>query len=66
MLPVTSLNSVRIGTGQVGPIFKKVLSQWSENVGVNIEQQIKSWMVDTKLDQTTPYQFRAKDNNLKK
>jgi len=66
MLPVTSLNGVSIGTGQVGPIFKKVLSQWSENVGVNIEQQIKSWSVDTKLDQTTPYQFRAADNNLKK
>ena len=63
MLPVTSLNGVQIGTGQVGPIFKKLLSRWSENVGVDIAQQIKDWnRVDqrTTSNKPTPYQFKPK------
>ena len=43
MLPVTSLNGVAIGSGKVGPLFAKLLAQWSSNVGIDIQNQIKSW-----------------------
>ena len=60
MLPVTSLNGVSIGTGKVGPIFKEVLNQWSGNVGVDIEKQIKGWATNEKSTSPTPYQFKGK------
>ena len=43
MLPVTSLDGLPIGDGKVGPVFKRLLAQWSTNVGVDIEAQIKGW-----------------------
>ena len=57
MLPVTSINSIPIGNGKRGPIFSKLLSKWSQNVGVDIEGQIKKWNT-LKNDGPTPYQFR--------
>jgi branched-chain amino acid aminotransferase len=59
ILPVTSLNGTKIGNGKVGPVTKAYLKQWSNAVGVNIEQQIKNWDVEN-VDQvsgTTPYHF---------
>lgn len=62
MLPVTSLNALPIGNGQVGPMFKRMLDTWSEKVGVQISDQIRNW--DTQNDQSsdapTPYQFKDK------
>ena len=43
MLPVTSLNNIKIGKGKRGKIFNILLSTWSKNVGVDIEKQIKRW-----------------------
>jgi branched-chain amino acid aminotransferase len=43
MLPVTALNSIHIGDGKMGPITRNLLDAWSENVGVDIEGQIKKW-----------------------
>ena len=43
VLPVTSLNRSKIGSGKPGKIFKKILKRWSENVEVDIAQQIKNW-----------------------
>lgn len=43
MLPVTGLNHVPIGTGRVGSVYRRLLQQWSENVGVDIEGQIRAW-----------------------
>jgi branched-chain amino acid aminotransferase len=60
MLPVTSLNGVKIGDGKVGLIFKKVLNKWSSNVKVDIEQQIKSWKSDRETSSPTPYKFKNK------
>lgn len=61
LLPVTSLNGTKIGNGQVGKIFNKLLSKWSENNGVDISKQIKFWNNLEKNDKTnltvTPYQF---------
>jgi len=43
MLPVTSLNGIPIGDGKVGLTFQTILNKWSENVGVDIKQQIQQW-----------------------
>jgi len=63
MLPVTSLNSISIGQGEVGPIFSKLINQWSQKIDVDIIKQIKDWN-DADLDQATeaptPYRFKKK------
>ncbi|MDZ4242877.1 MAG: aminotransferase class IV, partial [Candidatus Omnitrophota bacterium] len=41
IVPVTSVNSVAIGTGKPGPVVKKLLDQWSQKVGVDIVGQVK-------------------------
>lgn len=60
LLPVSSLNNVKIGNGGMGPITQKLLNLWSDNVGVDIVQQIKKW--DTERDEQkkqgpSPYSF---------
>ena len=60
MLPVTSLNGVAIGSGKIGPLFAKLLAQWSSNVGIDIQNQIKSWASEDMSNGPTPYQFRSK------
>lgn len=60
MLPVTSINSIKIGNGKRGTITNKLLSQWSKNVGVDIETQIKNYDLEAKNGQQkgpTPYRF---------
>ena len=62
LLPVKSLNSVIIGDGKFGKISKKLIEKWSENVGVNIIDQLKSY--NKKEDNfknsisPTPYKFK--------
>ena len=61
LLPVTGLNSKPIGDGKVGPMVKKLLAQWSENVGLNIEEQIKAYTRECgslRANAPTPYQFK--------
>ena len=60
MLPVTSLNGLKIGDGARGKIFNKLLSKWSENIGLNIEAQIKNWDKKNQKDVSgvTPYKFK--------
>lgn len=61
MLPVTSLNGAAIGDGKVGPVFTKLLSIWSKNMGVDIKDQIHEWNYVDGLqaeDTPTPYQFK--------
>ena len=59
MLPVTSLNGLKIGDGARGKIFNKLLSKWNKNVGLDIELQIKNWDKKNKKDISgvTPYKF---------
>lgn len=61
MLPVTSLNNVKIGNGKVGKVYKKILSCWGKNLKVNIEKQIKNWDKNriNKLKKISPYKFNA-------
>ena len=43
MLPVVSLDGQPIGDGQIGPVYKETLAQWSAMVGINIQEQICQW-----------------------
>ncbi len=61
MLPVTSLNGLQIGDGKVGNIFTQLLNKWSENVDINIINQIQKWDENSPsitTDTPTPYQFK--------
>jgi branched-chain amino acid aminotransferase len=62
LLPVTALNSLKIGNGKMGPITRKLLEKWGNNVGVDIEMQIKKWAGDSILPTgiPTPYSFKGK------
>jgi branched-chain amino acid aminotransferase len=59
MLPVMRYNSQLVGDGKYGNITRKLLGRWSDNVGVNIEEQIKfySTLVDEGKDKS-PYQLK--------
>ena len=62
ILPVSSLNGVSIGSAAMGPITRKLIDTWSQNVDVDIEAQIKEW--DAFRDATverrvTPYSFAS-------
>ena len=61
MLPVTSLNSIKIGNGKIGPIFQKLINKWSENENIDIIKQIKKWDSHTNQSQeniVSPYSFK--------
>ena len=61
ILPTTHLNGVQIGEGRMGGITKLLLERWSQNVGVNIMQQIRDFAAELReVDSSapTPYQFR--------
>ncbi len=63
ILPVTSLNSVRIGDGKMGKTTQLLLNTWSENVKVDIIEQIKAWDLNRSSQATggpSPYAFRRK------
>ena len=40
LMPVTKINGIAVGEGKPGPVFRCLLDAWSEEVGVNIGQQI--------------------------
>jgi len=61
MLPVTGLNSILIGEGKVGPIFTRLINQWSQNIEVDIIKQIKDWNTADSgqtIKAPTPYNFK--------
>lgn len=61
ILPTVSLNGITIGNGKMGDVTRKLIDQWSYNVGVDIEQQIKDYGVEIKnlnSNTPTPYQFK--------
>lgn len=62
ILPVSSLNSKPVGSSSMGPITRQLLDQWGSNVGLDIEQQIKSFNRETATNESggsSPYQFRV-------
>jgi len=56
MLPVTSLNGVKIGDGKPGPIFTEALREWGKMVGVDIKAQIQAWDKGS-VEGPSPYKF---------
>lgn len=59
MLPVVSLDGMKIGTGKVGLVYSRLLSRWSECVGVDIRQQIQIWDREntSQVSGSSPYRF---------
>jgi branched-chain amino acid aminotransferase len=41
VMPVTKINGVPIGDGRPGPMVRRLLAAWSEEVGLDIEKQIQ-------------------------
>jgi branched-chain amino acid aminotransferase len=62
MLPVTALNGTAIGTGKVGDAFRKLLQLWSDQAGLDIVAQIRTWDAargpSDGSDAPTPYRFK--------
>ena len=60
LLPVTKLNGLDIGDGKPGKVTKFLLDKRSENVGVDIVSQIKSYADEVEIDSPSPYEFKKK------
>ncbi len=61
ILPIASLNKVKIKDGKMGKITKLLLQKWSKNVGVNIVEQIKKYgleLANNENNHPTPYEFK--------
>lgn len=42
VLPVTEVDATKIGLGEPGPVFSKLISAWSDSVGLDIIEQAQS------------------------
>ena len=62
ILPVTSIDGQPIGKGVPGPIFRKLIERWGNNVNVDIISQIKKWngQNDGVEISVSPYSFSNK------
>lgn len=61
LLPVVSLNGELISTGKRGDITDRLIKKWSQNVGLDIEQQIIDYskeVANHNSNAPTPYQFK--------
>jgi len=59
LLPVSSVNDLAIGSEAMGAVTRGLLDKWSENVGLNIENQIKMFNQETAAPNgSTPYHFK--------
>lgn len=62
MLPVVKIDGMKIGSGTPGPLYQRLMQQWSEDVGVDIIGQIKTYSAECKdlrpSSGPTPYRFR--------
>jgi branched-chain amino acid aminotransferase len=63
ILPVSSLNSIPIGSEPMGKLTHQLLGLWSNEVGVNIVEQIKKWDAERGAQAASgpsPYSFKPK------
>jgi branched-chain amino acid aminotransferase len=61
LLPVTSLNGDPIGDGRVGAVTRRLLAQWSANVGVDVAAQIQVWgQTAAASSGPSPYAFKRR------
>lgn len=59
ILPITSVNGIPLGDGKPGPMFKRLMDRWSDNVRVDIPGQIKKWDAAGVEVGSSPYVFKA-------
>lgn len=58
LLPVTSLDGMRIGNGAPGPVTTRLLRKWGFRVGVEIKRQIQNWdNAGKEVTGPSPYRF---------
>jgi len=64
MLPVVSLNGIKIGDGKPGPLYSLLLRKWALQVNVNIPGQIQKWDIENENfnEGVSPYGFRRAHN----
>jgi branched-chain amino acid aminotransferase len=63
VLPTVTLNGIQIGDGKMGKITTSILDKWSENVGLDIKNQILEYgkeVAHSNSDAPSPYQFKRK------
>jgi len=58
MVPIVKVNNMDIGTAKPGPMFDKIITAWSENVGVDIIGQIKHFEKPVDSNAANPYEFK--------
>jgi branched-chain amino acid aminotransferase len=61
ILPTVSLQGIKIGSGKMGAVTTLLLQKWSQNVGINIKEQIQEYgkeIAYLNTDFSTPYQFK--------
>lgn len=60
ILPVSSVNYIKLGDKPMGEITQLLIKKWSENVNVDIIQQIKNFNTEYQIDPSapTPYKFK--------
>tara|TARA_Y100000590_G_scaffold441224_1_gene567599 strand:- start:391 stop:1374 length:984 start_codon:yes stop_codon:yes gene_type:complete len=62
LLPITTLNGLKIGDGKVGKIYSKLLKAWGRETKVDIKKQIQNWNRQSeknpKSTGTSPYKFK--------
>ena len=61
MLPIFTLQGLKIGEGKMGTITSSLLDKWSNNVGLDIQTQIIEYgkEIDSlNSNSPTPYQFK--------
>lgn len=65
ILPVTKVNGQKIGDAKIGKITKTLLNKWSDNVRIDIIDQIKRYSEAAKGKKAkgpSPYAFKAGDD----
>ena len=65
MLPCTKLNGIMIGDGRPGPVFRRLLGAWSEEVGVDIVAQTKEFAAEVgdALSGTNIYRYEPESSD---
>jgi len=62
LLPITTLNGLKIGDGKVGKIYSKLLEAWGRETKVDIKKQIQNWNrrseKNPKSTASSPYKFK--------
>ena len=65
MLPCTKLNGITIGEGKPGPVFKRLIDAWSEDVGVDIITQTREFAAEVgdALSGTNIYRYEPESSD---